>query len=110
MSFTWMVWYIFLFVLQDGKDDVGEFSGNPHYRLLWFHSFLVAQVERAETSILADCNPRSLDDHRAKLLVASESHLSMSDLVTTTVAGGNQPKIGSKLILILESLHVIHFC
>lgn len=111
MSFTRLViWYIFLFVLQDGIDDIGEFPCNPHYRLLRFHSFLVAQIERAEACILADCNPRCLDDHRAKLLVASECHLSMGDLVTTAVAGRYQAEIGSKLILIMESLHIVHFC
>ena len=111
MLFTCLVvWYIFLFVLQDGEDDIGEFSGNPHYRLLWFHSFLVAQVERAEACILADGNPRCLDDHWSELFVAPESHLSMSNLVTTAVTGGYQAKIGSKLILFVESLHIIHLC
>ena len=111
MSFIRMaVWYIFFFVLQNGKDDVGEFPRNPHYRLLWFHSFLVAQVERAEACIFAYSNPCSLNDHRTKLLVASECHLSMGDLVTTAVAGRYQAEIGSKLILIMESLHIVHFC
>ena len=110
MSITRLVWYIFLFVFQDGKDDVRQLACYSNDRLLWFHPLLILEVLCSKACIPANGNPCSLDDHRTELLVASEGLLAMHNLITTAVARWNQAEIGSKLILVVETFHVTDLC
>ena len=110
MSITRLVWYIFLFVLQDGEDDVRQLTRYSHYRLLWFHPLFVLEILCSKSRIPADGNPCSLDDHGAKLLVSPKGLLAMHGLLTTAVARWNQAEIGSKLILVVETFHVTDLC
>ena len=106
MSITRLVWYIFLFVFQDGEDDVRQLACYPYYRLLRFHPLFVLEVLRSKARIPADGNPCSLDDQRSKLLVPPEGLLAMHDFLTTAVARWYQAEIGGKLVLVAEPFHV----
>jgi len=106
MSITRLVWYIFLFVLQDGEDDVRQLTCYPHNRLLWFHSLFVLEILCTKSRIPADGNPRSLDDHGTELLVPPKGLLAMHGLLTAAVAGGYQAEIGGKLVLVVKAFYV----
>ena len=110
MSITRLVWYIFLFILQDGEDDVRQLARYPYYRLLWLHPLFVLEILCSKSRIPADGNPCSLDNHRAELLVASESLLAMHGLLTAAVARWYQTKIGGKLVLVAETFHITDLC
>ena len=106
MSITRLVWYIFLFVLQDGEDDVRELACYSHYRLLWFHPLFVLEILSTKARIPADGNPCSLDDHGTELFVPPKGLLAVHGLLTTAVACRNQAEIGSELVLVVKTFHV----
>ena len=105
MSITRLVWYIFLFILQYGEDDVRELSRNPHNRLLWFHPLFVLEVLYPKASIPDDGYPCSLDDHRPELHVPPEGFLAMYGLLAAAVARWYQAEVGCKLVLVVESFY-----
>ena len=106
MSITRLVWYIFFVVLQDGEDDIGEFTRYPHYRLLWFHPLFVLEILSTKSRIPADGNPCSLNDHRTKLLVPPKGLLPVYGFLTTAVVCWDQTEIGGKLVLVVKAFYV----
>ena len=106
MSITRLVWYIFLFVFEDGEDDIRQLTCYPPYRLLRFHPLFVLEILRSKSRIPTDGNPRGFDDHGTELLIPPKGLLTMNGLLTTAMARWYQAKIGGKLVLVVETFHV----